>query len=104
LVTCQAVRGEIECTICDEAAKNTTINALHPTTGILQFFQDERPSTLSHHKTVAFTVKGATGLLGGRRVWRQRSHVAEGADGQWCDDRFSAAGNHHIRSTTHNRM
>ena len=49
-------------------ADNFAIDVSPTTTGMLQFFQDERTGSLSHHKTVAFTVKGAAGLLGDRRV------------------------------------
>src|SRR5262245_40006894 len=71
---------------------------------MLQFFQDERASSLGHHKTVTFAVKGAAGFLGSRRVRRDSAHVAKGAHGQWRDHRFGPPGNHDIGRISTNDM
>jgi hypothetical protein len=66
--TVRAWRGKMVRIASAPIADNFAIDARPTTTGMVQFFQDERTSPLSHDKTVAFAVKGAAGLLGGRRV------------------------------------
>src|SRR6185503_11552984 len=70
----------------------------------LEFFQNQYPGPFADHKSIAFCIKRATGVLGIIVASRQRPHRCESADAHWCDRCLRASSQHRIGISTLNNL
>ena len=86
--------------ICAHAiTRQFAINLCAACPGMFEFFQNQYPGTLAHHKTIAILVPWTAGRFGLVVARAQRARGAKPANAQFMHSRFGTASHHDVGIT-----